>query len=85
MRQRRQLTVDPSYTNILQNGKRNQWDPTAGVVVKQLKHIESSLQSMSQKGSEKVTDRQREESVLLDEPDVTCSMVPMRENQHSPQ
>lgn len=79
MRQRTQLTIDPSYTNTLQNGKNNQWDPTAGLVVKQLKHIKSSLQSMSQKGREKVPNRQREENVLLDNSNIICSVVSMQE------
>lgn len=39
-----QLTVYPTNANRLQNGKHYERDSTAGVIVKELKHKESSLQ-----------------------------------------
>lgn len=38
------LTVEPSDAKCLQDTEQDQWDSAAGVVVKELEHIESSLQ-----------------------------------------
>lgn len=51
------LTIYPSDANCLQNGEEDQWDSAAGVVVKELKHIESCLQSTRSKTQRSVDTR----------------------------
>lgn len=46
------LTNYPSHANGLQNGKTHDWHSTASIVVKQQKHIKSSLQQIWKKRKE---------------------------------
>lgn len=53
------LTIYPSDANCLQNGEEDQWDSAAGVVVKELKHVESCLQSTRSKTQRSVNTNTR--------------------------